>query len=210
MIKDLQPQYNRVLRRRELMTLVLAISTPDGYASVVLADGREADADPDSVQRLLAVYATKGAARRGLQAAVARYHLCPKLLGLERAAKACFLAQLGKCNRACEGVEPAGEYNARFAEAFERQKVVAWPYRGPVLIREHYAGLEGSVGFVVDGWCLMARLRELEDGTVEVEPETRRFDVDRYRIIRRFLENPRNRLSISSLSSAQLGQLVSI
>src|SRR5258708_16780929 len=36
-------------------------------------------------------------AKRGLLAAVRNFRLCPKLLGLERAEGACFLAQLGKC-----------------------------------------------------------------------------------------------------------------
>jgi len=205
MIKDLRPQYNRMLRQRELMTLVLGVVTPEGYASVELADAR--DITPEAAERLLAVYATQGRARRSLQALVERYRLCPKMLGLERTSRACFLRQLGKCDGACEGVMPAAEYNERFAYAFERQKIATWPYAGPVLIRERHDALEGSVGFVVDGWCLVVRLRELEDGTVESEPEVRRFDLDRYKIIRQFLENPRNRRAVTPLSAGQVREL---
>ncbi len=206
MIKDLQPRYNRALRRRELLTLMLASKTSDGYATVELVDAREIEAG--LAGRLLAVYTTAGAAKRSLQTVMTNFRLCPKLLGLEHTKRACFLAQLGKCNGACVGSETTREYNDRFRKAFEGQRVVAWPYSGPVLIRERHPALEGSVGFVIDAWCLTVRLRELEDGTVETESEVRRFDLDRYRIIRRFLENPRNRRAIMPVTPAQLNQLV--
>lgn len=206
MVKDLQPQYNRQLRQKEMMTLVLGARTPEGYASVRLADAREIE--PESVGRLLAIYTTQGRAKLSLQALVSRYRLCPKLMGLEKTKRACFLSQLGKCDGACEGGEPTKAYNERFDYAFERQKIATWPYRGPVLIREQHSHAEGSAGFVVDGWCLTATLRELEDGSVETRPEVRRFDLDRYKIIRQFLENPRNRRAVTPLSPAQVRQLV--
>ena len=206
MIKDLQPRYNRALRQRELMTLVLQTSTPEGYATVQLVDAREIE--PNLSPQLLAVYPTQGRAKRSLQTLLETYGLCPKLLGLERTKRACFLAQLGKCERACEGAEPTDTYNERFTDAFARLKVATWPYAGPVLIQERRDDTLGAAGFVIDGWCLMARLRELEDGSVETEPEVRRFDLDRYKIIRRFLENPQNRRAVSPLSAEQLGQLM--
>jgi DNA polymerase-3 subunit epsilon len=208
MIKDLQPQYNRQLRRRELMTLVLAHKTDDGYASLKLADAREIA--PDDAQELLTIYATQGAAKRSLQALSTRYRLCPKLMGLEKTSRACFLRQLGKCDGACEGLQPTHEYNERFNFAFERLRVATWPYQGPVLIREQRADIAGSVGFVVDGWCLTATLREFEDGSIETQPQTRLFDLDRYKIIRQFLLDPRKRSSVSPLSQEQVHQLVTV
>ena len=206
MVKDLQPHYNRQLRQKELMTLVLRDTTPEGYATIRLADAREIS--PEEAQELLALYTTQGRAKRSLQSMVEKYRLCPKLLGLEKTKRACFLTQLGKCDRACEGAQAPAEYNERFDYAFERMKIATWPYRGPVLIKEKHQALEGSAGYVIDGWCLTARLRELEDGTVETEPEVRRFDMDRYKIIRAFLENPRNRRLVTPLSPAQVQELI--
>ena len=201
MIKDLQPRYNKALRQRELMTLVLRRRTPDGYETVELADAR--DIGLEAASQLLAVYTTQGMAKRSLRSLTGTYRLCPKLLGLEHTARACFLTQLGKCDGACEGRESPAAYNSRFEAAFERGRVVAWPYGGPVLIREQYPGLEGSVGYVVDGWCLLGTLRELEDGSVEAEAQVRRFDLDCYKIIRAFLHDARNRRRVSVLSQAQ-------
>jgi DNA polymerase-3 subunit epsilon len=157
--------------------------------------------------RLLAVYTTMTRARQSLHALAMRYRLCPKLLGLEKTNRACFQTQLGKCDGACEGSEASYQYNERFRAAFERQRVVAWPYPGPVLIKEQHPGAEGSAGFVVDNWCLVARLREYEDGTVEQESETHRFDMDRYKIIKQFLEKPRNRRAVTVMPAEALANI---
>jgi len=202
MVKELQPLYNRALRQKERVALVTQVTNADGYYSVQLEDAREIS--PDDGVRLLAVYTTLGRARTSLHAVAARFRLCPKLMGLERTNRACFATQLGKCEGACEGREAPAEYNERFAAAFERQRVAAWPYAGPVLIHEQHPGLEGSAGFVVDKWCLLARLREFEDGTVESTPEVQRFDLDRYKIIRQFLENPRHRRLVTPVREGHM------
>jgi DNA polymerase-3 subunit epsilon len=189
MIKDLQPVYNRLLRRRKQMTLVVAARTPEGYATVSVHDAT--DISPEDSTKLLAVYTTKARANQSLHALTMRYRLCPKLMGLERTNRACFQSQLGKCDGACEGGEGVPSYNERFDAAFARQRVAAWPYDGAVLIKEQHPAVAGMAGFVVDQWCLVARLKEYEDGTVETLPEQHRFDMDRYRIIKQYLENPR-------------------
>jgi DNA polymerase-3 subunit epsilon len=208
LVKELQPLYNRVLRQKERMALVVASETAGGYASVEVVDAREIT--PEDGERLLAVYSTPTRARQSLHAAAMRYRLCPKLLGLERTNRACFQSQLGKCDGACEGLETPADYNDRFAVAFERQRVVEWPYHGPVLIRERTPGLGGATGFVVDKWCLVAQLKEFEDGVVEARPELHRFDLDRYKIIKRFLENSQNRRSVSVMTPGQAENLVNL
>ena len=207
MIKDLQPRYNRMLRQRELVTLAMEARDDAGYKRVELRDVREIGSD--DTPGLLAVFTTQGRAKQSLQALVSKYRLCPKLLGLERTRGVCFLSQLGKCNGACGGRESVAAYNDRFDVAFENQRVAAWPYRGPVLIREQLAGVPGMTGFVVEGWCLLARLHELPEGGYEVISEVERFDLDRYKIIRQFLQDPRKRRSVQVLSSAQLDELLS-
>ena len=184
------------------MTLVVAVTTPEGYATVRVHDAREIS--PEDGLGLLAVYTTQARARQSLHAAAMKYRLCPRLLGLEKTNRACFQSQLGKCDRACEGEESAQSYNERFEAAFERQRVAAWPFRGPVLIKEQHPGVAGMAGFVVDNWCLVMRLREFEDGTVESVPEMQRFDMDRYRIIKQYLENPRHRRQVFPVTKGQI------
>jgi DNA polymerase-3 subunit epsilon len=205
MVKDLQPMYNRVLRRRSQVTMITSAVNADGYATVSIQDTK--NIEPEDACRLLATYTTATRARQGLHSLAMRYRLCPKLLGLEKTDRACFQSQLGKCDRACEGVEPTEEYNKRFDTAFERARVAAWPFRGPVLVSEQYPGLDGSNGFIVDNWCVMARMTE-RDGEVQTAVEPHRFDLDRYKIMKRYLEDPQNRRRITPLSGAQMKQLV--
>jgi len=206
LVKELQPLYNRMLRQRERVTIVTGGTTADGYATLRCRDTREIA--PKEALGLLAVYTTLTRAKRSLHAVAMRYRLCPKLMGLEHTSGACFLSQLGKCDGACEGREPAADYNARFAAAFERARVAAWPYRGAVLIREQHPDLAGSVGYVVDNWCLLAILREFEDGATETTSRANRFDLDEYKIIRSYLEQPRHRRFVRPLSPTQQQALV--
>jgi DNA polymerase III subunit epsilon len=199
MIKDLQPAYNRLLRRRSVMTLAVSAATEDGYATVHVRNASEIT--PADGCRLLAVFTTQARARQSLYATAMRFRLCPKLMGLEKTQRACFQTQLGKCDGACEGGESVQSYNERFEAAFERQRVAAWPYRGAVLISEQHPAVEGTTGYIVDQWCLVMRLREYEDGTVEQTEEAQAFDLDRYKIIKRYLDNPRNRRQVVPMPS---------
>jgi DNA polymerase-3 subunit epsilon len=154
------------------------------------------------------LYSTAGRAKQSLDTLARNFRLCPKLMGLERTKRACFQSQLGRCLGACIGLETPEDYNKRFMCAFERQRVVSWPYAGSILIREARAGLEGASGYVVDNWCLLARLRELSDGSVERDELPNRFDLDSYRIIRRFIQNAANNRSITRLSREQTRELL--
>ncbi|HUD11937.1 MAG TPA: exonuclease domain-containing protein [Candidatus Saccharimonadia bacterium] len=206
LIKELQPMYNRKSRQRARVTVVMSGFTDDGYATAAICDTSEIL--PEDGARLLTVYTTVGRAKLSLGALARRYRLCPKLIGLERTSGASFQSQLGWCLKACEGLEAPDAYNLRFDAAFERQRVAAWPYSGSILIRERHAALPGSSGYIVDNWCLLGRLKELEDGTVETEDLLNQFDLDNYRIIRRFVTDMSNRQHISVLSKGQVRELL--
>ena len=98
MIKSQNPLYNRRLRLRRQMIAVLGIQTADGYDGIEMCDMGELDSDVGG--RLLGLYTTRHRATQSLRAMASQFHLCPKLLGLERTSRECFLSQLGKCNGA--------------------------------------------------------------------------------------------------------------
>lgn len=206
MVKELQPLYNRALRRRERVTIALRHRTPEGYLTLSLRDADRIE--PEDGQNLLGVFTTTGVARRSLHTAARNFYLCPKLLGLEKAKSACFQLQLKKCYGACGGVESPEDYNARFEVAFERQRVDGWPYDGPVLLTESRPGLAGSEGFLIDQWVVLARLRELEDGTVETVKQDYAFDMDMYRILRGQMIKPGVRRRIRVVAPQEIASLV--
>jgi DNA polymerase III subunit epsilon len=205
LIKELQPLYNRALRRRERVTLLLQEATEAGYATVAVREAR--DIDPALATRILAVYTTAGQAKRSLEELCYQYRLCPKLLGLERSRRSCFASQLGRCAGACAGTEAAQVYNGRFEAAFASHRVAVWPYRGPILITEQQSGSEDYVGFVVNQWCLLAKLEQHEGGATQVTPEIQRFDLDRYKIIRQYVSGRQMSGHVSELTADQLAGL---
>jgi DNA polymerase-3 subunit epsilon len=206
LVKELQPLYNRQLRRREQVVCLLVEPNEAGYVTVAI--GRRGGGRLAQPERgLMAVYSTAGAAKRALIATARQFGLCSVLLGVERSRTGCFGAQLGKCAGACLGLEAPAVYNARFEAAFASSRVSAWPFAGPVLITERAAEPEESVGYVVDQWCLLARLSQDDTGEVMVAVEPQQFDQDRYRIIRRYLSHPAMQVEVKPVGRDQLAML---
>jgi DNA polymerase-3 subunit epsilon len=202
MVKSMQPMYNRQLRRRRQMVVLLSAQTAEGYDIVQMTEA--ADMERTDGTRLLGMYTTRSRAVESLRALASQFRLCAKLLGLEHTKRECFLSQLGKCEGACCGRETADSYNMRFDAAFERQRVAAWPYDGPIMIRERQRGVPGSTGYVIDNWCIVATAREYEDGQETIEETSRPFEMDTYKIIRQFTAQAKNARRIQKLGSFRI------
>ena len=77
-------------------------------------------------------------------------------------------------------------------EALSRVKLQAWPYPGRIGVRE--ASGENSELHVLDQWCYLGSVRSEQDfETVQAKPQ---FDLDTYRILRRFLGGRHNGIEI--------------
>jgi DNA polymerase III subunit epsilon len=201
LVKELQPLYNRRLRKLEKLLLVRGHLNEAGYMTLSLEEA--SSIDPENLSNILAVYPRRGRAKESINELQKTYELCPKLCGLEKASGACFLSQLGKCRGACDGKEEATRYNERVTTAFERQNIQAWPYHGPVLVQEKTSEAQGS-GIMVDQWCVI--------GTITQEPycepviSTRRklFDLDTYKILQAYLGQKLSKVSVRPLAPEQL------
>ena len=111
------------------------------------------------------------------------FKLCPKLCGLEKATGSCFSYQLRKCNGACIGKEIPADYNARLHGAFADSTIEAWPYDGPIVVRERSMEQDYG-GFVVDKWQILGTV---DDGADSFKHYDQVFDHDAYKILRSFL-----------------------
>ncbi|MEO6513320.1 MAG: exonuclease domain-containing protein, partial [Candidatus Saccharimonadales bacterium] len=201
LVKELQPLYNRRLRKLEKLLLVRAHLNPDGYITTVL---EEAGAiDPENLVNILAVYPRRSRAKESINELLKTYELCPKLCGLEKGSGACFLSQLGKCRGACAGKEPAESYNERLHTAFERQNIRAWPYKGPVLVQEK-TGNDVMTGIVVDQWCIVGTLTQEPYCEPIISPRRKLFDLDTYKILQSYLGQKLSKVSIRPLDKQQL------
>jgi DNA polymerase-3 subunit epsilon len=186
MIKELKPLYNRMLRRVSMYAMLVK-SDQDGYANLAIKSGN-VDNDTD-LRTIYGVYRNRIKAKQTIDELTRLYRLCPKLMGLEKSKGACFSYSLGRCKGACIGEEDVESYNKRFEIALERSKLSEWPFEGSVTIPVNEAGEQ----VVIDNWIVQSFMDE--DGNqmiVDAEPN---FDIDEYKIIRRFIRENKNRIS---------------
>lgn len=206
MVKELQPLYNRKLRKTDKLLLAKGSADDQGYMRVSLEEAYALE--PEDISSTLAVYTRRGRAKDSLNDLQKLYELCPKLLGLEKSKGACFLSQLHKCRGACAGRETAEAYNHRVELAFERQRIRDWPYKSPVLLQERFRPDDAPAGgVIIDKWCVIAEIHQEPDCEPVVKTRRQVFDLDTYKILQSFMEIKLHKLVIEPLGPRQLQQL---
>jgi DNA polymerase III subunit epsilon len=183
LVKELQPAYNRQLRRPESLC---------GFAFDMkrLRLARPHEIDGDTLQYAYGLFRSRRDALHALRGLADEYGLCLQTLGFEVPARsgACWRLQIGKCRGVCAGKENIHVHHARVAEALARLKAVEWPHAGPLGIIERDRQREAAEIHVVDRWCYLgaascdAELAELLEGA-----RTPHFDYDHYKILARHL-----------------------
>lgn len=199
LVKEMLPVYNKMLRRVERVLVARKVLDDHGYTTVHLEETVPSHIAGSS--DVLAVYTRRSHARAAFDRMQREYSLCPKFLGLEKSKGACFLYQLKRCNGACAHKEPPAVYNARVQDAFYRQQIEEWPFKGPVLLQDkQYQG----AGLIVDKWCLLGRITQEEYCEPEVKKVPGIFDLDTYTILRSYLAAKAQTLHIRPLNAQQL------
>lgn len=207
LIKELRPIYNSVARQMRNLVVARRRAVRSGYVGVKLEEIDHIDAGDSG--SILGIFKHMKQATEFLSKISREYHLCNKLLGLEKPRGCCFGYQLKHCNGACIGEEPPGLYNRRVEQAFEGRRVQAWPFAGGIAIEEKRGRTgEGEV-FLVDNWCLLSSFRYGDLGFGDHSGGSRRFDYDSYKILSRFLQKPSNRRHVRILTKDEFGTLLS-
>lgn len=179
LIKQYKPLYNRLLREVEYFTVLLKRQNTQGYLTVEMKE--VITIHPDEIDAIVAVFRSRGQAKKYLTQLTDEHMLCKKLLSAETAKGACFGFQLETCHGACVGKEPPAKYNLRFLEAFRKTKLKQWPFAGPIAIRE------GNTAHVVSHWCYMGQMNESNPDTTVPSGDSLSFDYDTYKILSRHL-----------------------
>ncbi|WP_404297515.1 exonuclease domain-containing protein [Halomonas sp.] len=181
LVKERQPIMNRRLRRAERLS---GWSWPPDASRPALqrADaltGREAEA-------MMGLFRSTRDANEALRQIATDQGLCLRLLGLEAGRGACFASQLGRCRGACRGDEPLAVHTARAREALSRLQIHHWPWAGRLAIGER-GPTSAQAWHLVDHWCHLGSADSLA-GLEALADARGAFDVDTYRILRRFLD----------------------
>jgi DNA polymerase-3 subunit epsilon len=192
LVKELAPSANRRLRKPAGLCCVRLVQRADGVeASVEVIEAPVAGEGDE----LYGPFRSERDARRALEGKAREAGLCLKVMGFERGDGSCFAFQLGRCRGACIGKEPRALHDARLRLALASLRLKAWPFAGPVGIREPGPAGVGSVLHVVDQWRHLGTAADDAEVAALVESAAGGgFDPDAYRIIARCLErlNPRH------------------
>lgn len=189
-VKELQPIFNRQLRRKTMQSIFLRDFDENGYETIHI---KNADlSEYQNLKNVYGVYASKSQAKAQLEAIAKTFQLCPKLLGLEKAAGACFRYQLGLCKGACIGKEPPRLYNRRVELALERSKIESWPFKSEVAVR-----ISETRSIIVDQWIVKSVVEHAYDEPAIV-PISDGFDIDTYKIIRSYIRKHPDMVSLAA------------
>jgi DNA polymerase-3 subunit epsilon len=192
LVKELEPTANRRLRKGE-GTCGIRLRAHGGALRPEIVGLDASCFDAEAVT--YGPFRSQRDAWRALEGKAREAGLCLKVLGRESGAGSCFAFQLGRCRGACIGKEPAALHDARLQLALASLRLRAWPFAGPVGVREADAGGIGTVLHVIDRWQHLGTARGQEE--IDALLRGRRaagFDADSYRIIGRSLDGiaPRN------------------
>ena len=185
-IKKEKPLYNRALRRKNMLTLLLQAQTDKAFNTIRIENRSQIFAE--DLESLVGVCTSKKIARELLKERISNHNLCEKIMGIEKKSGPCFGYKLTKCKGACINKENALRYNIRFIEAFGKDKIKPWPFDGAVTIREHDSIEQLTDTFHVNKWCLI---------TSDNDPLIFHYDI--YKILVRYLQKHKvgSHLSIS-------------
>ncbi len=193
-VKELQPIYNRLLRRKTKQTVLMKAYDEDGYLTISL-ESRDLNEATD-LSLIYGVYTSRMKAKARLESLMQTFQLCPKLLGLEAKGGRCFRSHLGLCKGACYGNETAELYNRRVEYALERSKIEAWPFKGELMVP-----ISETKALIVDQWVIRGYLSSFDEGEATEERLPNGFDIDTYKILRTYIRAHASQVKLYTPSS---------
>jgi DNA polymerase-3 subunit epsilon len=186
LVKELQPTFNRTLRRSAPLCAWQLAAEADTRPQVRLVE--LGDLQAGLPERLYGMFKSAKAARQSLLALADQHGLCARVLGLEPGSGRCFAQQIGRCQGACRGLEDGCRHLLRVQLALSAHRLQDWPFDGRIGLREHDPHTGRTDIHVFDHWCHLATVHdesELHDAL-----DTRgalAFDVDTYQLLRKRL-----------------------
>ena len=193
LVKDMLPTLNRQLRRNNELHAYTWDAETGGAPLLVHA----AEIDFSAGGEIYGVFRSKRAAVDALRGLAQAFELCPIGIGLEKGKGPCFAYQLQRCRGVCVGEESPAQHDLRLIEALAELKLQTWPFSGRIGVRESSG--DETVMHVLDHWCYLGSVRSDEElAALDARPA---FDLDTYKILKRFLGGRRSGVEIVTLAA---------
>ena len=204
LVKQLAPVHNRQLRRNSSLC---AWHWREGGIDSAPTLASAGDIDPARFGELYGLFRSRATAIEALREIAATHGLCSIMLGLEKRTASntgpCFAHQIRRCRGACVGQESPAQHAGRLKAALATLRTLPWPFAGRVAIREQAADGERTELHVLDRWCYLGTARsEAELHELHEDHTPPLFDVDTYKILKRFIAKPPRGVAIVPLKAA--------
>ena len=105
-IKQLNPKYNRALRKRAFNAQLTSFKDEKGYINLKIEK-------VDARKKAITTFSNLQSGKANLEKIIGKYALCQKLGGLQDADKACFSYGIKECLGACIEKESPQDYNKK-------------------------------------------------------------------------------------------------
>jgi hypothetical protein len=184
-IKREAPLFNRRQRRaRRLWTITLQ---PDN-AGFLQPTARDFAPDGDRDLESFGLYHNRHHIESTLRRYARDHGLCLRVLGMDRGRGPCFQYQLKRCRGACAGRETAFDHNRRLLRVLADERILAWPYAGPIALLETNAqpqkGQPQKEWQLVNHWTFCGSFPSAAAASAAAgAPGHALFDRDAYRIL---------------------------
>ena len=185
MIKAELPLYNRRLRRHASLLTYCWDGSPTTAPRLV----DTACLEFNDSSEMHGLFKSRSQAKKVLLEIADDKHLCHRWLGLERGKGACFRSQIGRCGGACSGAETLVQQSVRVHEGLSGLRLKAWPWPGPVAIRESCDVTGATELHVVDRWRYLGSYRDEQALQADLFDARPAFDIDTYKLLVSYLGN---------------------
>ena len=196
LIKQLAPVHNRQLRRNSQWC---AWQWRDDEINGAPRLTAVTDIDPAGFGELYGLFRSRVTAKEALREIAATHGLCNILLDLEKRPSShadaqpgpCFAYQIKRCRGACVGLESHQQHALRLKQALGAIRTPPWPFKGRIAIRESTPDGDATELHVLDQWCFLGTAHsEAELHDLQAARGVPVFDVDTYKILKRYIARP--------------------
>jgi len=186
-VKELQPLFNRQLRRAAKQSVLVSAVNNEGYKTISI-ESKDLNELTDT-SNVYGVFTSRMKAKASLESIIKTFQLCPKLLALEKGDGACFRFQLGLCKGACVGKELPEVYNRRVDIALSRSKIESWPFKSKIAVK-----ISEVKSLIIDQWIIEGIINYEFEPTLEKIANG--FDIDTYKILRSYIRLHKDSVSL--------------
>ena len=203
-VKELQPLYNRRLRR---VTNFYSICLAEGKEGVLTPQIFSVSEMPNSTQKLYGLFPSVKKAKEAIQSISDEHSLCYQVCGLENpSSRACSSHQLKKCKGYCVGKQPALIHNVKMLQGFSALSLKTWPFDGPVALVEKTGEGESEHHLLINNWCILGVAESAEDyEEILKNNPTPQIDKDIYRYLVATIFARKSARAVNCISLSPLG-----